>query len=125
MKFNKEGNLLVVNTANNGFKVLANADGLRSLRAIEARSYNASRAPSEMKVVYLARSYDPVPPLLYFHIGLCWGLNFLMDQVSSSSVVANNNLVISKVEHSESSPARPTPIHVCHIKTQVRFYFNN
>ncbi|KAF3456286.1 hypothetical protein FNV43_RR00936 [Rhamnella rubrinervis] len=80
LEFNKEGTLLAVNTANNGLKVLANADGLRSLRAIEPRSYNAYRAPSQVKV-------------------------------SISSVVANNNLVISKVERMESSPARPTPIH--------------
>lgn len=51
LRFNKEGSLLVVNTSNNGFKVLANADGLRSLRAIEARSYDTSRATNEMKVV--------------------------------------------------------------------------
>lgn len=51
LRFNKEGNLLAVTTADNGFKVLANADGLRSLRAIENRSYEASRAPIEMKVV--------------------------------------------------------------------------
>ncbi|XP_061989928.1 topless-related protein 2 [Rosa rugosa] len=50
LRFNKEGNLLVVTTADNGFKVLANADGLRSLRAIENRSYEASRTPIEMKV---------------------------------------------------------------------------
>ncbi|KAL6188536.1 hypothetical protein ACLB2K_039928 [Fragaria x ananassa] len=50
LRFNKEGNLLVVTTADNGFKVLANADGLRSLRAIESRSYEASRTPIEMKV---------------------------------------------------------------------------
>ncbi|KAK9992190.1 hypothetical protein SO802_027175 [Lithocarpus litseifolius] len=49
LRFNKEGNLLVVTTADNGFKILANADGIRTLRAIEARSYEASRAPTEMK----------------------------------------------------------------------------
>ncbi|XP_048320872.2 topless-related protein 2 [Ziziphus jujuba] len=80
LRFNKEGSLLVVNTSNNGFKVLANADGLRSLRAIEARSYDTSRATNEMKV-------------------------------SSSAVAVNNNLVISKVDFMESSPARPTSIH--------------
>lgn len=49
LRFNKEGNLLVVTTADNGFKILANADGIRTLRAIEARSYEASRVPTEMK----------------------------------------------------------------------------
>ncbi|XP_007035675.2 PREDICTED: topless-related protein 2 isoform X3 [Theobroma cacao] len=50
LRFNKEGNLLVVTTADNGFKVLANANGLRALRALDARSYEASRTPLEMKV---------------------------------------------------------------------------
>ncbi|XP_022722527.1 topless-related protein 2-like isoform X4 [Durio zibethinus] len=50
LRFNKEGNLLVVTTADNGFKVLGNSNGLRALRAMEARSYEASRTPLEMKV---------------------------------------------------------------------------
>ena len=45
LRFNKEGNLLAVSTADNGFKILANADGLRTLRA-----YEASKASIEMKV---------------------------------------------------------------------------
>ncbi|KAE8686715.1 Topless-related protein 2 [Hibiscus syriacus] len=49
LRFNKEGNLLVVTTADNGFKVLANTNGLRALRVMEARSYEASRTPLEMK----------------------------------------------------------------------------
>lgn len=36
LKFNKEGNLLAVSTADGGFKVLANADGIKFLRNIEA-----------------------------------------------------------------------------------------
>ncbi|XP_077217768.1 protein TPR1-like isoform X2 [Tasmannia lanceolata] len=35
VRFNKEGNLLAVATADNGIKILANADSLRSLRSIE------------------------------------------------------------------------------------------
>ena len=54
MRFNKEGNLLAVTTADNGFKILANADGLRTLRAYEARSYEASKASIDMKVCYNA-----------------------------------------------------------------------
>ncbi|XP_038991993.1 topless-related protein 2-like [Hibiscus syriacus] len=50
LRFNKEGNLLVATTADNGFKVLANSNGLRALRLMEARSYEASRTPLEMKV---------------------------------------------------------------------------
>ncbi|XVF62520.1 hypothetical protein PTKIN_Ptkin09bG0014900 [Pterospermum kingtungense] len=62
LRFNKEGNLLVVTTADNGFKVLANASGLRALRAMEARSYEASRTPLEMKVSTsaMATSIGPV-----------------------------------------------------------------
>ncbi|XP_007031076.2 PREDICTED: probable disease resistance protein At4g27220 isoform X1 [Theobroma cacao] len=41
VRFNKEGNLLAVTTADNGFKILANAVGLRSLRANEASSSSA------------------------------------------------------------------------------------
>ena len=47
----------MVTTADNGFKILANADGLRTLRAYEARSYEArsyeaSKASIDMKVCY-------------------------------------------------------------------------
>ncbi|WRX25550.1 WD40 repeat - like 10, partial [Theobroma cacao] len=41
VRFNKEGNLLAVTTADDGFKILANAVGLRSLRANEASSSSA------------------------------------------------------------------------------------
>lgn len=44
MRFNKEGNLLSVTTADNGFKILANALGLRSLRAVET-SFDPLRTP--------------------------------------------------------------------------------
>lgn len=47
LRFNKEGNLLAVTTADNGFKILATAAGLRSLRAIETPSFEALRTPVE------------------------------------------------------------------------------
>ncbi|XP_054816813.1 topless-related protein 3-like isoform X2 [Prosopis cineraria] len=47
LRFNKEGNLLAVTTADNGFKVLANAVGLRSLRAMETPAFEALRSPIE------------------------------------------------------------------------------
>ncbi|RDX60457.1 Topless-related protein 2, partial [Mucuna pruriens] len=50
LRFNKEGNLLAVTTADGGLKVLANSDGIKYLRAIEVRSYEASKAPFETKV---------------------------------------------------------------------------
>ncbi|XAR57038.1 hypothetical protein NMG60_11025039 [Bertholletia excelsa] len=50
LRFNKEGNLLVVTTAENGLKVLANAEGLKSLKVLGRRSYEPSRVgPSVVK----------------------------------------------------------------------------
>ncbi|KAM0948009.1 putative transcription factor WD40-like family [Dioscorea sansibarensis] len=37
LRFSKEGNLLAATTVDNGFKILANAEGHRSLRAFESR----------------------------------------------------------------------------------------
>ncbi|XP_020110351.1 protein TPR3 isoform X1 [Ananas comosus] len=47
IRFNKEGALLAVSTHDNGIKILANADGLRLLRSLENRSFDASRVVSE------------------------------------------------------------------------------
>jgi len=47
LRFNKEGNLLAVSTADNGFKILANAGGLRSLRTVETPAFEALRSPIE------------------------------------------------------------------------------
>ncbi|OIV95906.1 hypothetical protein TanjilG_27010 [Lupinus angustifolius] len=49
LRFNKEGNLLAATTDDNGFKILANADGIKYLRAIEARSFESPKAPVETK----------------------------------------------------------------------------
>ncbi|XP_057415729.1 topless-related protein 2 [Lotus japonicus] len=49
LRFNKDGNLLAVTTADGGLKVLANTDGMKYLKAIEARSYEASKAAVETK----------------------------------------------------------------------------
>ncbi|GMI95157.1 WUS-interacting protein 2, TOPLESS-RELATED 4 [Hibiscus trionum] len=43
IRFNKEGTLLAVSTDDNGVKVLANSDGVRLLRTLENRSFDASR----------------------------------------------------------------------------------
>uniref|UniRef100_A0A8R7UN63 Uncharacterized protein n=1 Tax=Triticum urartu TaxID=4572 RepID=A0A8R7UN63_TRIUA len=53
LRFNKEGNLLAVNTVDSGFKILANTDGLRSLPAFGNVPSEVFRSPyeaSEMKV---------------------------------------------------------------------------
>uniref|UniRef100_A0A1D1XQS9 Topless-related protein 2 n=1 Tax=Anthurium amnicola TaxID=1678845 RepID=A0A1D1XQS9_9ARAE len=47
LRFNKEGSLLAVSTADHGFKILANAEGLRTLRAVDNRSFEALRAQFE------------------------------------------------------------------------------
>ncbi|KAK7329494.1 hypothetical protein VNO77_23664 [Canavalia gladiata] len=79
LRFNKEGNLLAVTTADSGLKILANSDGIKYLRAIEARAYEVSKAPVETKV-------------------------------PGSSMVANINPLINKIEHIDrSSPAGLTP----------------
>ncbi|KAL6223866.1 hypothetical protein ACLB2K_002723 [Fragaria x ananassa] len=46
IRFNKEGILLAVSTNDNGIKILANSDGIRLLRTVECRTYDASRAAS-------------------------------------------------------------------------------
>ncbi|CAL4921817.1 unnamed protein product [Urochloa decumbens] len=47
IRFNKEGTLLAVSTLDSGIKILANADGLRLLRMLENRSFDASRNATE------------------------------------------------------------------------------
>lgn len=55
LRFNKEGNLLAVTTADNGIKILANASGMRFLRAVEASPFEALRSPMEagIKVLHI------------------------------------------------------------------------
>ncbi|GKA96092.1 topless-related protein 3-like protein, partial [Tanacetum coccineum] len=78
LRFNKEGNLLAVATADNGIKILANAVGLRSLRTTEAPSFEASKA-----------SIEPTA-----------------NKMASSSAIGNPSSVNCKVER--SSPVRPS-----------------
>ncbi|KAF9622713.1 hypothetical protein IFM89_032893 [Coptis chinensis] len=83
LRFNKEGILLAVSTADNGFKILANTEGLRSLRAFESRSFEGLRAQNETS-----------------------GL-----KISGPSAVANVSPAVSKMERLDrSSPSRPSPI---------------
>lgn len=61
LRFNKEGNLLAVTTVDNGFKILANAEGLRALRAFGNRSFEAFRVQYEaspMKVIPLTQHHN-------------------------------------------------------------------
>nr|CAD1833272.1 unnamed protein product [Ananas comosus var. bracteatus] len=83
LRFNKEGNLLAVTTVDNGFKILANADGLRSLRAYGTRSFEPFRSQYEASPI----------------------------KFSGAPVVASISPNISRVERLErNSPAKPTPI---------------
>ncbi|KAG9459547.1 hypothetical protein H6P81_004055 [Aristolochia fimbriata] len=84
LRFNKDGNLLAVTTVDNGFKILANADGLRSLRTIESRSFEALRTPVEPSPI----------------------------KVSAASVVANMTPTITRVDCLDrTSPARPSVLN--------------
>eukprot|EP00249_Psilotum_nudum_P025017 c29350_g1_i2 orf=562-3972(-) len=47
LRFNKEGSLMAVTTNDNGIKILANSEGMRLLRTLENRTYDASRTVSE------------------------------------------------------------------------------
>ncbi|CAA7024735.1 unnamed protein product [Microthlaspi erraticum] len=50
LRFNREGNLLAVTTADNGFKILANPAGFRSLRAMESSAFDSMRTPVDSSV---------------------------------------------------------------------------
>ncbi|KAM0933886.1 putative transcription factor WD40-like family [Dioscorea sansibarensis] len=59
IRFNKEGTLLAVSTVDTGIKILANTDGLRLLRTLENRPFDASRSVSEN----LAKMQPVISPL--------------------------------------------------------------
>ncbi|XP_047313199.1 topless-related protein 4-like isoform X2 [Impatiens glandulifera] len=46
VRFNKDGMLLAVSANENGIKILANSDGIRLLRSIESRSFDAPKVGS-------------------------------------------------------------------------------
>ncbi|THU55287.1 hypothetical protein C4D60_Mb11t04990 [Musa balbisiana] len=85
LRFNKKGNLLAVATVDNGFKILANADGLAALRAFGNRSFEPFRAQHEATPI----------------------------RVSNSPVVASISPNISNVESLDrNSPAKPSTVLV-------------
>ncbi|MQM12649.1 hypothetical protein Taro_045568 [Colocasia esculenta] len=84
LRFNKEGSLLAVSTADNGFKILANAEGLRTLRAVDNRSFETLRSQFESTPIKVA---------------------------SSGPAVASIPPNVVRVDHLErSSPARASPM---------------
>uniref|UniRef100_A0A0D9UZ66 CTLH domain-containing protein n=1 Tax=Leersia perrieri TaxID=77586 RepID=A0A0D9UZ66_9ORYZ len=81
LRFNKEGNLLAVTTVDNGFKILANADGLRTLRAFGNRPFEAFRPQFEASSM----------------------------KVSGAPVVASISPNIGRMDHIDrNSPAKPS-----------------
>ncbi|KAL5228439.1 hypothetical protein ABZP36_016704 [Zizania latifolia] len=84
LRFNKEGNLLAVTTMDNGFKILANADGLRTLRAFgTTRPFEAFRTPYEASSM----------------------------KVSGAPVVVGISPNTGRMDHIDrNSPAKPSPI---------------
>ena len=62
LRFNKEGNLLAVTTADNGFKILVNAAGVKSFKAIESTAYFEGLRPAvestaiKVPIIYLGFS---------------------------------------------------------------------
>ncbi|KAL0927511.1 hypothetical protein M5K25_001686 [Dendrobium thyrsiflorum] len=47
LRFNKEGSLFAITTTDNGIKILANGDGQRLLRMLEARAFEGSRSAAQ------------------------------------------------------------------------------
>ena len=67
IRFNKEGTLLAVSTDDNGVKILATPDGIRFLRTVENRSFDASRvAPATIVKVKALYMYTYIQ--LYIHL---------------------------------------------------------
>ncbi|CAN1215381.1 Topless-related protein 4 [Linum perenne] len=65
IRFNKEGILLAVSTSDNSVKILANSDGIRLLKTVENRTFDASRATSAAIVKVInsdSRSLADVKP---------------------------------------------------------------
>lgn len=67
MRFNKEGNILAVTTVDNGFKILANATGLRSLRTVETPAFEALRSPIESAVIKVVIQFKFLPVFQYLN----------------------------------------------------------
>ncbi|VAI41235.1 unnamed protein product [Triticum turgidum subsp. durum] len=62
LRFNKEGNLLAVTTLENGFKILANTDGLRSLLAFGRQPFNVFHVATMPETRDQARKVQSIFP---------------------------------------------------------------
>ncbi|KAI4295197.1 hypothetical protein MLD38_040576 [Melastoma candidum] len=62
LRFNKDGNLLAVNTADNGFKILANTVGFKYLKVNETSTFDALRTPIESPAIKVSSAIvNPSP----------------------------------------------------------------
>lgn len=116
MRFNKEGNLLAVTTADNGFKILANADGVRSLRGVESRSFESMRTPIDPAAVKVCHCCFFLWLIFQFLCCIFPYTNYasFQSQVPGATVAANLPSAITKVESLDrSSPSRPPSVVVC------------
>lgn len=120
LRFNKDGSLLAVTTADNGLKILANADGLRYFRSIENRTFEASRAAVDTSIVkVLPRSAS----LTFIYLCILGGILFsylaFPPQVSGAAITASANIspAVSRVDRLDgASPSRPPAVLVCENK---------
>lgn len=88
LRFNKEGNLLAVTTADHGFKILASAAGLKTLKAIESTSFEGLRPSIEstpIKVQFF---------LSYENILLLW-LCFVSRTIYVMTAIVTSLLVVN------------------------------
>lgn len=70
IRFNKEGILMAVSTSENGIKILANQDGIRLLRTMESRPFDASRVASASIVKVTWFLYYACDSFLQFYVVL-------------------------------------------------------
>lgn len=110
LRFNKEGSLLAVTTANEGFVILANGTG----RIRVGLPYSDKvRVPTEstankVPVIYLALCLLTINPITSSHLD--GPFLFVSKQETGSSLGANVNEDNGKSER--SSPARPSTSQV-------------
>ncbi|CAN1215370.1 Topless-related protein 4 [Linum perenne] len=71
IRFNKEGILLAVSTSDNSVKILANSDGIRLLKTVENRTFDASRATSAA-IVKVIGGFSIRILLCHFFLILAW-----------------------------------------------------
>lgn len=113
LRFNKEGSLLAVTTAHEGFMILANGIGRLRVHGVAATYRDRSKDPTEstankVPVIYLALCFLIINSISSLH--LYGPFLFLSKQASGSSSVANVSEANRKSDR--GSPARSTTSQV-------------